>query len=291
NVIYAIEEPETAQHPNNQIMLADALKEIVRNDEKAQIILTTHVPGLAELIPEPNLRFIESVEEKKLVQEADEQTIAKIAEALGVYPNPVNDQEKKVIVCVEGVHDVTALRDFSEIISSKRPELVNLKENNQVIVMPLGGSTLRDWVQHRYLKKLGYPEVHIYDRDDEEKQKFQQQCDEVNGRKDGSQAFLTNNREMENYIHTDAIRDYLGVQIKSEWFSDIPYLVAQAVYEDGTASKDWDDVNDKKRKGKVSRIKKRLNNEVIKTMTYEQLCEVDTDREIEKWLAVITELC
>src|SRR5699024_1977724 len=80
NVIYAIEEPETAQHPNNQIMLADALKEIVRNDEKAQIILTTHVPGLAELIPEPNLRFIESVEEKKLVQEADEQTIAKIAE-------------------------------------------------------------------------------------------------------------------------------------------------------------------------------------------------------------------
>ena len=290
DVIYAIEEPETAQHPNNQIMLAEALKEIAKN-EGAQVILTTHVPGLAELIPEESLRFIDSFDGIKMVHEADEQTMERIAEALGVYPNPIDQQEKKVIVCVEGVHDVVALSDFSEIVSTARPELVNLKTNDNVIVMPLGGSTLKDWVQHRYLKNLGFPEVHIYDRDDEENPKYQQQCDDVNARGDGSCGYLTINREMENYIHMDAIEAAIGVRIDVEWFANVPELLAKAVHEQAEVSKPWDEVEEKKRKSKESRIKKRLNNEVIKLMTYEQLCEVDTNREIESWLAAITKLC
>ena len=50
NVIYAIEEPETSQHPNNQKLLASAFKELAE-DGNNQVILTTHVPAFAELLP------------------------------------------------------------------------------------------------------------------------------------------------------------------------------------------------------------------------------------------------
>lgn len=42
NVIYAIEEPETSQHPNYQMMLMKALLEL-SNQPNRQIIVTTHV--------------------------------------------------------------------------------------------------------------------------------------------------------------------------------------------------------------------------------------------------------
>jgi hypothetical protein len=271
-------------------MLANAFKELVENDS-AQVLLTTHVPGFAELMPEESLRFIEVIDGVKFISEPNDETIEKIAYALGVYPTPVTEQENKVIVCVEGVHDVTALSDFSEMISSERQELVNLRSDKRVIVMPLGGSTLKGWVQHRYLQKLGYAEVHIYDRDDQDKPKYQAYCDEVNKRTDGSKAFLTNKREMENYIHTDAINQILGVRIQHDDWADIPTTIARLTHEKGEESKPWEEVNDKKRKDKESKVKKRLNNDVIKKMTLEQLREIDTDREIEGWLVTITKLC
>lgn len=48
-VIYAIEEPETSQHPNHQIMLFDAFQELCGSG-KAQILLTTHTPTLARKV-------------------------------------------------------------------------------------------------------------------------------------------------------------------------------------------------------------------------------------------------
>lgn len=50
NVIYAIEEPETSQHPNYQMMLMKALLALA-NQPNRQIIVTTHVPALAGLMP------------------------------------------------------------------------------------------------------------------------------------------------------------------------------------------------------------------------------------------------
>ncbi len=44
--IYAIEEPETSQHPNHQMMLLEAFQELTEQGH-AQVILTTHTPTLA----------------------------------------------------------------------------------------------------------------------------------------------------------------------------------------------------------------------------------------------------
>ncbi|AVT12695.1 ATP-binding protein, partial [Paracidovorax avenae] len=57
NVIYAIEEPETSQHPNYQVMLMKALLTLA-NQPNRQIIVTTHVPALAGLMPTEGLRYV-----------------------------------------------------------------------------------------------------------------------------------------------------------------------------------------------------------------------------------------
>jgi len=57
NVIYAIEEPETSQHPDWQKKLMDALKDLSENGT-AQIITTTHSPSLASLVDVEDIRFI-----------------------------------------------------------------------------------------------------------------------------------------------------------------------------------------------------------------------------------------
>src|SRR5690606_29174017 len=58
DVIFAIEEPETSQHPNNQLLLLDALKEISLEDSN-QVIFTTHNPVLAGRVGRESIRFIE----------------------------------------------------------------------------------------------------------------------------------------------------------------------------------------------------------------------------------------
>lgn len=59
NIIYAIEEPETSQHPANQRILIESFKDIA-NAPNCQVILTTHSPGLAADLPVESIRFVSS---------------------------------------------------------------------------------------------------------------------------------------------------------------------------------------------------------------------------------------
>ncbi|ADK67341.1 conserved hypothetical protein [Olsenella uli DSM 7084] len=56
-VIYAIEEPETAQHTENQKKLIEALQELSKIDG-VQVILTTHSPYIVKHLEFENLRLI-----------------------------------------------------------------------------------------------------------------------------------------------------------------------------------------------------------------------------------------
>ena len=49
-VIYAVEEPETSQHPCNQKMLVDVFADLA-DEPNRQVILSTHVPMLARRLP------------------------------------------------------------------------------------------------------------------------------------------------------------------------------------------------------------------------------------------------
>lgn len=56
-IIYAIEEPETSQHFNNQRVLINALKELAQA-ANTQILLTTHSPVIVKQLDFENLRLI-----------------------------------------------------------------------------------------------------------------------------------------------------------------------------------------------------------------------------------------
>ncbi len=57
NIIYAIEEPETAQHPDYQRKLIEAFKELSMQ-ANTQIIITTHSPYVVKQLDFDNLRLI-----------------------------------------------------------------------------------------------------------------------------------------------------------------------------------------------------------------------------------------
>jgi predicted ATP-dependent endonuclease of OLD family len=279
-VIYAIEEPETSQHPANQRMLVSALEELSEQNG-CQVFVTTHVPELAGTLPLPSLRYVESVgADGDRVKHGSEEIFARIAEDLGVLPSKEIDDRVKVLVCVEGPHDVTFLKAISGILNATDEQILNLGIENRVAILPLGGGTLKQWVDEHYLKGLGIPEVHIYDRDDANPPKYRAACDQVNARGDNSWATLTNKREMENYLHAQVINEHFQINVAIEDMTDVPTLVAETVSQ--VQGHPLGSLG-------AGRAKKILNNEVVSKMTPELLEQVDIDREIAGWLNVINQ--
>lgn len=207
NIIYAVEEPETAQHPTNQRKVIEALQAIAEADG-CQVMLTTHVPALASLLPIDSIRHITLDEENgRSLKSGTDDVIKQVASDLGVIP----DKRAKLLVCVEGPHDLQFLRRVNSLLCLEDSSVIDMFNDPRVALVVLGGSTLQEWVNKHYLKNLGLPEVHIYDRDELKagKYKYQAAKDSVNARGDNSLAFLTAKREMENYLHIDAINEAL----------------------------------------------------------------------------------
>ena len=207
NIIYAVEEPETAQHPDNQRKVVEALQAIAEADG-CQVMLTTHVPALASLLPTNSIRYVCSHDlNGRDVCIADDDVIKTVVADLGIIP----DTRAKVLVCVEGPHDLQFLRRISSLLRAEDDSVIDMFADPRVALVVLGGSTLKEWVNQHYLKNVGLPEVHIYDRDELKngKYKYQDDKDAVNARGDGSIGFLTAKREMENYLHIDAISEAL----------------------------------------------------------------------------------
>lgn len=274
-IIYAIEEPETAQHPNNQKMLAEAFLTMSQK-ENVQVVLTTHVPGFASMMPFDSIRYIDILDNEKVIRNSrfDEYVLKDVSEVLGVFPSPIDKAKVKLAIVVEGNNDINALKHFSRIVSEKNPLIKNLNDNESVLFIMSGGSSLKYWVINQYLKSLGIPEFHLIDRDDETKPQYEKYCDMVNNRNDGSRAYLTIKREVENYIHPLRIKEYFGLENSFEIddFTDVPEIIKSLNGMKHSTSKLY------------------LNNEVIDLMTYEELKEMDKYNEIEGvWLKEISE--
>jgi energy-coupling factor transporter ATP-binding protein EcfA2 len=267
-VIYAIEEPETSQHPTNQRLLLDAFLEL-SSLENCQVLLTTHVPALAGQLPLESIRHISRDNNGDLlIKHSSDDIYGTIAKDLGVLP----DSRAQLFVCLEGPNDVNFLKGMSRILNRDGIVVPDLDNDPRVVLLPLGGSTLKDWVNSHYLKNIGKPEVHIYDRDTQQPPKYQNACDSVNGRGDGSIAFITGKREAENYLHPNAIKEAfeLDVDLDINDETDIPKLLL-----DHTRFKE-------------SNIKKKLNSRAVAMMSYEYLQEVDQDNEVLEWFNAIS---
>lgn len=276
DVIYAIEEPETAQHPNNQKILIDSFLKLSQ-EEHCQVIITTHSPGLAKELPVESIRFVNRDKKgKPIIEFGSNEVFHKVVETLGLLADAVQDNQVKVVVCVEGPTDVIAMKSFSRCLREKDSSVIDLENDPRVMVLPLGGSILKYWVEQQYLAKLHVPVVHIYDRD---VKKYKEEVDNVNARGDGSWATLTEKYEIENYLHSDAIKETYGVVIDTS-LQKVPENFAK-VY---SKEKGFDSVM------KANASKRYLSKVFENAMTYERLADINAVDEIKGWLEKITNL-
>lgn len=278
NVIYAIEEPETSQHPDWQIELFNALIEL-SNRENTQVITTTHSPSLAGLTNPKNILFLKKNNGKITIENGSDSNLDAICQTLGVLPDIIKtiDNDIKVIICVEGPTDVEFIENISLIFG------FDLKKNKQVMTIPLGGGTLKYWVNCNYLRKLNKPEIHIYDNDVAE---YKTIAEEINKR-GNAKAFITKYYEIENYIHPDLIKEMYPItddfiEKTPEWVEkwttmDVPKHLSEFL------KRKKEEGNSKIKNEGVSSIKDIFSTKGSKQMTLEKIKELHAYEELKSW--------
>lgn len=289
NVVYAIEEPETSQHPVNQRLLLTALSSLSASPG-CQIIVTTHTPMLARSLPDTKLRYIDGTgaDARTVVLAGPEQN-TRFAKMLGVLP----DNGVKLFIGVEGKNDIAYLKAMSrQLLSGGAPALPleEMELNGELIFFPLGGDNLALWTSR--LHHLNRPEFHLYDRDTlpSDPPKHEAQVNAVNAR-ENCKAISTLKRETENYIHFEAINQAYannGIQLRLNTnfgsFDDVPVEIAKIVHgANGTGR--WQDLPETQQKRKELSAKHVLNSAAAALMTRAQLDEIDPNGEVISWFA------
>lgn len=289
DIIYAVEEPETCQHPNSQRMLMNAFSELAEQPS-CQVIISTHTPTLGRLLPIDSLRYLEVREDNsRIIHSKDNYAYTSVAKALGVLP----DHDVKLFIGVEGPNDINFLKNISHMLiqaGEQVPDLCKLEENEHIIFIPEGGSNLLLWTSR--LKGLNRPEFHIFDYNEvpPNPSPNQQAVDKINQREKCA-SVLTKKLELENYIHPDAIKTvHLEVEISFGDFDDVPELVAKVIHESSESDREWTELDIKTKGKKVSAAKYWLNSKAVGAMTLEQLSERDPDDDIRSWFRKINEL-
>lgn len=286
STIYAVEEPETSQHPHNQRMLMRALQQLAVGDD--QVIVTTHTPMLARSVPSTSLRFISKAADgsRSIAVGGSEAVNSAIAQSLGVLA----DHTIKVFVLVEGVHDIAFLKNLSRMFLSHGqvvPDLNALEIAGELVFVPAGGAdNLAYWASK--LSPLGRPEFHLFDRDAPAASvpKHQAKVDSVNQRI-GCKAVSTSRLELENFVHHQAINaraQLQGIQCNVAapfgTDDDVPTLLAAALNVHAPQHSKW----------KPNRVKAWLADSVVHTMDPQMVTEVDPSGEMLGWLNEVSRM-
>ncbi|WP_223616407.1 AAA family ATPase [Pseudomonas sp. BF-B-30] len=211
NVIYAIEEPETSQHPNYQMMLMKALLAL-SNQPNRQIIVTTHVPALAGLIPIDGIRYVTRDERgNPIVKMPDADVLKEAAESLGVLPESGMERAAGIIL-VEGKSDITFLRHIATVLKANGNLAHDLDDKRLVPIHVGGCGNVKHWVTHKLADELGLPWCVFLDSDiggDPGQVKAnQKRKQEVEG--SGRPFYSTRKREIENYICPSLVKAQTG---------------------------------------------------------------------------------
>jgi len=281
SVIYAVEEPETSQHPDWQIKLIEALTQISESDT-SQVITTTHSPALASLIAVENLRFIHKVNGNNLIEVGNNENLEQIATTLGVLPSIEKNTDKvKAFLCLEGPTDIMFFNNVSPLFD------LDLINDERIVAISLGGGTLGHWVTNNYLKKLNKTEIHIYDKDED--LKYQDFVTEINNRGLNHYATLTKKREIENYYHENiiipsfAVSDGFSITITIDDESDIPTSIAKLRHLKRNPNKPWEQQGKNYKDRCSSFVKKHLNGKTSSGITIETLKQRNAFDEVKSW--------
>ncbi|WP_336944629.1 AAA family ATPase [Asaia sp. HN010] len=206
NVIYAIEEPETSQHPNYQKMLMHSLLQLATQPHR-QILVTTHVPALAGLLPQESVRYVtRDCENNPIVETPSPRILHEASESLGVLPEP-GIERAKAIVLVEGKSDICFLNHASDSLKEAGILSTSLSDLGVVPIMMGGCGSVKHWVTLRLADKIGVPWCVFIDSDvgggAEAEASLAKRRREIESA--GKKLYTTRKREIENYICTEML--------------------------------------------------------------------------------------
>lgn len=203
-IIFAFEEPETSQHPDHQEMLIQAFIELA-NTGNSQIILTTHTPALAGLLPLESLRFIEKTIDDRNIELGTEEVFEKIAQTLGVLADPI-PKNATAIILIEGKSDVTFFNHTANQLKNGG-HLTHTFQEKRIALIPIGGcGNLKHWQTLRLVDQFQIPYCVLLDSDKGTNEE-QKNIDTItNLVQSGIKAYVTRKREPENYIHLDCLQ-------------------------------------------------------------------------------------
>lgn len=205
NIIYAIEEPETSQHPDFQIMLMNALKDLSDSGNR-QILLTTHTPEIVKMINKEDLIFIQKDHENHMisVETNDDIEISKVADTLGILPFV----SYKGVIFVEGKTDTRFLKNLSRIDEFR--SIIDL--THFTFIELYGGGNVDLWIKANYLKDTNIKCLYFRDRDESTPSPSVVHPQKV---------IITAKREIENYIPLHLIENYFNISFtdkeKEDW--------------------------------------------------------------------------
>lgn len=284
SIIYAIEEPETSQHPEHQLEIIHSLINL-SEQPATQVLFTTHSANLVCEIPIEAIRYVmaePNLEIKSPVLpdgRPDEQILAEIIERLGILPSPTD--KVKVLLYVEGNNDISALKGYSKLLSDSHLISEDIMSSSKVGIVITGGSSLRYYIDNKYLDGLGKPVVHIYDND---KLEYQNYVARINSEGNpNKKAYNTSMLEMENFLCKEAVEEAYAAngQVVSlpEILRDtvVPIMVCRAF------NSDWDVLSEEKKSKKEAKVKRTLNTKAVEMMTIARLEAKGVKDELKDW--------
>lgn len=274
-IIYAIEEPETSQHPDYQSMIIDSLTKISEQDNH-QVFITTHTPEIARMVDKDSLILVKKDSEgNPQVVVNEELKLREISSTLGILPNV----HSKLVICVEGPNDIKFLQNINKSVSELR-EIIDI-ERSDISICDLGGSRLINWINKDHFRNSNIKEYHLYDGDIP---KYKAMIDKINSESDGRRSgSITKLREMENYIPINLIEEEFDCNLskyRDSWKEfDLPKYLKDNCMK---SIKDLD-----KREIVIKEI---INNKLAKKLNYEGLQEHGVYDEIREWFETIKEM-
>ena len=204
-IIYAIEEPETSQHPDNQKLVINALSGLAQ-DLNRQVMVTTHSPELLKGIKDlhsEGVRFIQTDSTGVREIEVGNEALILSANALGILGIQMFGSAEKIVL-VEGKKDCLFLEHTARVMKDNGELTKNLNDA-KVEILPVGGCPgVKDWIDMNKHKKLGLKTFVLLDSDRIDNSKIKTANETfielLNSTEGIEKAFCTKKRESENYI-------------------------------------------------------------------------------------------
>jgi predicted ATP-dependent endonuclease of OLD family len=204
-IIYAIEEPETSQHPDNQKMIIEALVNLAQ-DQNRQVVITTHSPELLREIKDryaKGIRFIQKNSSDLREIESGNDALILSANALGILSKQMFGSAEKIVL-VEGKKDCLFLEHAAKMMK-QASEISKDFSDAKVELLPVGGCPgVKDWIGMKKHSELGLTTYVFLDSDrisvsasPTDNEVF---ISSLSSDSTVKEAFCTKKRETENYL-------------------------------------------------------------------------------------------